>query len=217
MSRLFSSLVASVVILASGLVQGVWTGRWSSPAEYQDRVARVSRIPLVVGDWQGEEKVLDRRTLEAAEIDGYVMRRYKNRRDDRTVMALVVCGRPGPISVHTPEICYAGSGYEPSGPATKHRFESLTTTHPAQFWSLELGKQDGVLPDHLRLLYSWNAGSGWVAARNPRVDFAGTPGLYKLYVVRQMTGDAGWEKDNTAIEFARDFLSALEQSLFAKP
>ena len=29
--------------------------------------------------------------------------------------ALILCGRPGPVSIHTPDVCYRGLGYEPTG------------------------------------------------------------------------------------------------------
>jgi hypothetical protein len=217
MSRLLAPLIATTVILTSGLAQGVWTGRWSNSRELETCGARLERLPMLIGDWEGRATTLDKRTLEAAEISGYVMRSYRNRRDGRTVMVLLVCGRPGPIAVHTPEVCYAGSGYEPSAEATKRTVDLREASRPAEFWSLELTKPDLVLLDRLRIIYSWNAGGGWVAARNPRVEFAGAPALYKLYVVRQMSQEADWEKDDSATDFARELLPSLQQTVFHSP
>jgi hypothetical protein len=35
----------------------------------------------------------------------------------------------------------------------------------------------------LRVFWSWNAGKGWVAADNARLDFSHSSMLYKLYLV----------------------------------
>ena len=55
-----------------------------------------------------------RRTMARAGIKGCVYRRYRNPRTGESVSVLLVCGRGGPISVHTPDVCYAGAGYRPT-------------------------------------------------------------------------------------------------------
>ena len=44
----------------------------------------------------------------AAELEGWLARRYLHRRTGVVVHVLLLCGRPGPLSVHTPEVCYYG-------------------------------------------------------------------------------------------------------------
>jgi hypothetical protein len=217
MKRLLPPLVALTMIISSGLVHGVWTGRWATSRALEARVAELGRVPMAIGDWEGRPMALDRRTLEAAEISGYLLRDYENRRDGRKVKVLLVCGRPGPISVHTPEVCYAGSGYEPVAPAVRRRVEAGTTPRPDEFWALELAKPGSVLPGRLQVLYSWNVGGGWKASDRPRLDFGGSPALYKLYVVHQLAeADAG-DRDQTAFDFARQLLLELRKPLFSSP
>ena len=50
--------------------------------------------------------------LEIGQIDGYLSRTYTNQGTGATVSLLIVGGKPGPISVHTPDICFSGAGYE---------------------------------------------------------------------------------------------------------
>ena len=78
------------------------------------RPARAGRPPTV-GDWEGRPLEVEPRELAAAGVIGGVLRRYVNRQDGRAVTVLLVCGPPGPIAVHTPDICFAGIGYDVVG------------------------------------------------------------------------------------------------------
>lgn len=212
MTRLIAPLVAATIILASGLAQGVWTGRWSNSRELETSSSRLERLPMVIGDWVGRASSLDKRTLEAGEISGYVARQYKNRRDGRVVTILLVCGLPGPISVHTPEVCYAGNGFEPRGSAERRSVGKDGTSRSDEFWLLHLGKQVSVLPEALTILYSWNAGEGWQASDRPRLDFAGSRALYKLYIINHLAGDLKGDQEEAVFEFAQALLPALRES-----
>ena len=53
MTRLFTALVASVLVIACGVVHGYWTDRWQPPAETAAAAARMDALPLEVGDWNG--------------------------------------------------------------------------------------------------------------------------------------------------------------------
>src|SRR5690348_2531079 len=111
MGRTIAQLVALAVVVASGVAHGLWTGRWGQPHQLEPAVARLGRVPAAVGDWEGRELPLNRQTLAVAEVAGHVSRRYQNSRTGESVLMLLVCGRPGPISVHTPDVCYEGAGY----------------------------------------------------------------------------------------------------------
>jgi hypothetical protein len=213
MSRLLAPLIATTVILTSGLAQGVWTGRWSNSRELETRVANLERVPMVIGDWEGRASTLDKRTLEVAEIAGYVARQYKNRRDGRVVTILLVCGRPGPISVHTPEVCYAGNGFEPRGPAVRRSFGD-NALGPNEFWVLDLDKHVSVLSEALRINYSWSVGANWVASDRPRLDFAGSRALYKLYVIHAIVGEAEADREGIDSDFEQELLPVLRTALF---
>src|SRR4051794_29049118 len=210
--RLLSILVGAALLAASGLVHGILTERWSSSGELQAAVARLDRIPITVGDWTGRALELNREQLRVGRIAGYIHRRYENRRTGATATILVVCGSPGPISVHTPDACYGGIGYEPMAPQARY---STPTPRPAEFWRLDLRKPPSPEPGYLRVFYAWNAAGGWKApAGEPRLVFSRAPFLYKLYVIREMrVADEPLEGD-PGLELARQLLSPLDGALF---
>src|SRR4051812_24951454 len=106
MSRALPKVVVAVALIAStGLIHGRMTGRWSGSSAVAEAIARLDRIPEVVDGRVGTPSELDRRVLEKAGIAGYVARTYRDPRGGPATTILLVCGRPGPISVHTPDVC----------------------------------------------------------------------------------------------------------------
>ncbi len=105
-------MIGTVLVVGSAIIDGLWTGRWKDSEERKLAVRHLDRVPMTIGDWVGRAVAVDPRELVAAELDGGVMRRYENTRTRRAITLLIVCGRPGPVSLHTPEVCYPGVGYE---------------------------------------------------------------------------------------------------------
>src|SRR4051794_15054151 len=116
MMRLLPVLTAMLLVAAYGIAEGVWTNRWSSADATERAAARLADVPRTVGAWEGTDAPLDPRQVVQAELVGYTMRRYVHRETGASVSVLLVCGRPGPISAHTPEMCYPGAGFAAVAP-----------------------------------------------------------------------------------------------------
>jgi hypothetical protein len=124
-------LVTAVVLLAlAGLVHGIWSDRWHTAPPMQDALDRLDAVPLAVGDWHGQALATDDQQRVQAEAAGCLYRRYEGP-TGTAVSILLVCGRPGPVSVHPPEVCFRGAGYEPT--AEPARVE----TAPGTFWTAD--------------------------------------------------------------------------------
>ena len=85
--------------------------RWNQSEVVVRAAARCADVPRTIGDWEGADQQLDSRQIALAKIYGYVMRRYVHRKSSDAVTVMLVCGRPGPIAVHTPDICFQGGGF----------------------------------------------------------------------------------------------------------
>jgi hypothetical protein len=109
------------------------------------------------------------------------------------------------MSVHTPEVCYRGAGYELFGPPVRHDVKDAVT--PAAFWTATFVKPNTTGSD-LQLYWGWDGGDGWKAPTSARWEFAGRPALYKLYLSQVRTGTAADERH--VDEFLRSFLPALD-------
>jgi hypothetical protein len=202
---LLLALVAGV-IAADGYLGGVWGGR--SRRELDEAAARLPQVPLAFGDWKGESLALDPKLVEMAGFSGYTVRRYENRRSGAVVNVLLACGRPGPLSVHTPEVCFGGAGFELNGDTTPFAPDDSPGT--AEFFKATFDKKDSPAPEKLRALWSWNKNGVWRVADNPRWTFAGTPVLYKLYVTQEFYPRDDATDGAGCADFLRDFLPLLE-------
>jgi len=103
-AKIAPALTALVVILGTGYVYGVSTFRWTASKELQSAADKLGRVPLNVGDWVGKDSPLDPRQAKIGQISASVSRHYVNSKTGQAVTILLVSGRPGPISVHTPEV-----------------------------------------------------------------------------------------------------------------
>src|SRR4051812_15943550 len=110
MLRWFLIVTTTLVVIASGLVHGFWTDRWQPLAATTEAAARLDELPLTLGDWVGERMEV-KPGQAGAGVAGCIQRRYVQRQTGSTVVMALVCGRPGPVSIHTPEACYGASGY----------------------------------------------------------------------------------------------------------
>jgi hypothetical protein len=185
LSRLVAPAAVVLTLLISGGAAGFLNGRWGSSHVLREAVARLDRVAVAPSaDWDVQEQELSEREMVVAEVDGYIARRYVHRRTGVIVSILLVCGRPGPISVHTPEVCYMGAGYTP---ASAPQVYEVPAAEPCRFLVRDFQKRNAASPTRLRIFYAWGLEGRWLSPSTPRLTFAGKPSLYKLYVVRQMT------------------------------
>jgi hypothetical protein len=203
-------LTVFAVVLSSGALHGVWTNRWAPSGALERAAARLTDLPMTLGDWDGQADELDARQAAVAGVSGSVLRRYVNRRTGAVVSVLLVCGRPGPVSVHVPEVCYRGAGFEPVGA----RVKQPAPAGGGEIWACRFQKRSSAGPEeHLRVLYAWNAAGKWEAAEHPRLRFAHCPVLYKFMVVRQMPREDEPLEEDPSVEFLKVLLPASERAL----
>ena len=207
------ALAALAIVIASGTVHGRWVGRWSHSHVLEARSAALRKVPVRLGDWEGQDLPLNPRDMKRAEVTGYLMRRYVRPSTGDAVSVLIVCGLPGPVTVHTPEICYEGTGYEQVGPTVE---VPIGPGAADSVWDVSFTKPGPVSKEGLRILYGWSADGTWKASKRPRWDYGGVPALYKMYVLRRDGGDtAAAGGDDTTLSFVRQLIPALKTTLFS--
>jgi hypothetical protein len=170
---------------------------------------------MTIGDWKGRTQKVDPRAMISAGLDGSLMRFYNNRQTGRTIGLLLVCGRPGPVSVHTPDICYPGAGYEMAQmQSVKFSVHPDLREAPVEFLQADFVQQISFPPRHLRVYWSWNAKGTWSVPESPRLAFAPRPFLYKLYLFYERIGDVERPEDDSFAEFLRQLMPELNNALF---
>lgn len=216
--RMLALLVAALgVVCCSGLVHGLWTDRWAKSGDREQAVARlesVDFVPIEGGDWECDRVRLDAADLARVGIDGHLSLRFRHRYTGARLSVLLVCGRPGPVAVHTPDVCYRASGFQQSGSAERRQIQRESNTPAAEFWDAHFSRPAPVKAQQLRVLWAWTADGNWQAPDNPRVVLGGQPYLYKLYLIHEIGPAEKRGKEDVALRFLRQLLPSLEPALF---
>lgn len=209
MKRFLPLLAGAALVLASGVLHGVRTERWGPAAATAAAVGRLPELPLHLGDWRGEAIETDPARFRAAGCAGYLARRYVRERDGRGVALLLLCGHPGSIAVHTPELCYPMQGYDLLA-APRSATVADGPGRSGVFRVADFAPPDAATRPGLRIFWSWSDGGGWQTPANPRLAFALTPVLYKLYVIRPLTSTSD-AADPTAVDFLNALLPEVDK------
>jgi hypothetical protein len=206
MSRWLFTVIAVAFFLAtvaSGWVHGSLVNRWGEVGSLQAAAAKLDRpLPERLGPWRLVKNLelepgVDRALQCAADLQGI----YTNEQTGDTVIAAVLCGPSGPLSVHTPEICYSANDYEVAGESQQW---TLTDQQGRQhsLWKIHANSRHSTQPN-LRILYGWSRGREWQAVRGPRFALAGLPVVYKL----QLAGPARDNQSSDGVDPCQDFLA----------
>jgi len=205
--------VAVALIAAGGVVHGLMTDRWGLAADSLHLAQQFDSYPQQLGVWELEEtQEMSPNVLKMLECDGYLARSYVNKETGEKVTVAVILGPPGPISVHTPEICYSTREYTIE---TARQAEEIKGTdgEKDQFWRLTLRSND-LHAHRLRVYYGWTTDGIWKADANPRFSNASEPYLVKV----QVAGRIPQAEESTASDlcnrFLTEFTSQLREHLF---
>ena len=219
MKRLYfpiAILLAVGLTIASGIIQGRMTNRWGAPIDTVAAANRLKEMPRDFGDWRLQEAdELDKEVLRQLDPAAYLVRRYQNQQTGDVVNVTVLLGRPGPISVHIPEVCLGTQNYEVVGERQKVAISAAAGAD--EFWWLDY-KVRNLGGGHLRMYYAWSSGNRWVAPKDPRFWSAGMPYLYKLQLSTVLPPDSTNPKsDDPCRKFLQDFVPAARKYLVPPP
>jgi uncharacterized protein DUF3485 len=213
MRRVLLPALALLLIVGTGVVHGMRTDRWKANPAVTEAVARLGALPERIGDWQGEDVPLAGR--EPPGVAAHVCRRFTHARTGDAITLFLVCGRPGPVAIHTPDVCYGASGYTIS-PPTRYAPPASDGGEAAQFWTADMVRTTSADRSRMRIFWAWNCGhDGWQAADKPRVHFASESVLFKMYLLRELTGagDSSLDRD-PAVEFMQALVPTTAPLLF---
>jgi len=206
-----SHLIGAVLLLvAGGVVHGMWTHRWSGTAAADSGIDLLARIEEPVGEWRPgpampvAERDIPKGTRATA-------RQFVLDTGGRRVVVSVTCGVPGVVAAHTPDVCFLGAGYKLKNPPSK-QFLPVPGGDTIEYYVADFEKTTVTGTESVRCRWAWTADGTWHAPDYPRLFFARSqaslPVLYKLYVVHPL-GDEDLTKTDPYRTFAADLAVAL--------
>lgn len=223
MARLLPVYLATALVLGAGGWLGTRMGRWSPRADLESMLAaaRVDAIPSSVAGWTGKPEKFKTRELEVARARWSYWSTFTKPGVPGAVSVMVLGGEPGPIAVHTPDICFVGAGQTQVDPVQIMAVPDPSEGGEALFKTSRFRRSEQGRDNVGQALWAWCDGGPWSAPENPRIHFALSGALYKLYVVRDPgLGEQGAPKpgvlDEETQAFLAEFLPALRSALFPK-
>lgn len=169
------------ITVATGVVCGRVSQRWGPVPDAILAADHLKSLPEDIGTWHlAEEQQIPGAIIDTLQCAGYVNRKYVDRHTGSAVHLAVIVGPSGPISVHTPEICFSSQAYSIEDPRrAKELVDSAGSQH--SFWYTTF-KSTNAIAEHLRVYYGWSSDGNWRAVESPRFEFAGKPLLFKLQI-----------------------------------
>jgi hypothetical protein len=171
----------------------------------------MTSIPRQLGDWTSTGFELPERDRKAAGIDGsYLGRNYVHAETGDAMTVLIVSGPGGPISVHPPEVCFAGQGYLKESVIGAVKAPAMESGVEHQFSTAIFRGPESSGGARVQLLWSWSDSGLWRTPSNPRLAFARLPRLYKIYISRRLAPKQGREDVNDCLKFMALLLPEFE-------
>jgi len=97
-------ILIGILVFSSGIL--MWAQFKQSK---QMPLVDISQIPLNIGEWKGEEIVVDRQTKDILETEAVLMRNYINANNEKILLAIVYY-KDSRVALHLPESCLMGQG-----------------------------------------------------------------------------------------------------------
>jgi hypothetical protein len=212
-------LVGAVVLLvAGGVVHGMWTHRWGGDAAATTGVDLLAKVGGPLGDWQpGPATPVEARDTPKGAMA--TARQFVNEKANKRAVASVTVGVPGVVAAHTPDVCFLGSGYKLKNPPSKQTLP-LPGGGSAEFYVADFEKTSASGTEAVRCRWTWTADGTWHAPDYPRLFFARSPVqmpvLYKLYLVHPI-GDEDLTRNDPYRTLAADLAASLGRQLNSAP
>lgn len=211
---IFGTLLTTVLTIAAGVVQGTLSNRWGASDSLRQAGDKLVTFPEKFKSWEmTKADGLEKEAIDQLQPAGYFHRIYVNRNTGAAVSVTVLLGQSGPISVHTPEICFGSRNHQQVGERQKIAISDKDGDNTIWKTTFRLSSVDAPMQN---IYYGWSTGEHWIAAENPRFSYATKPFLYKIQLASQVPASKFKHNDPTndpGFQFLTDCLPVLHSYL----
>ncbi len=221
MNRAILPLVLAVVLIGvTTVVEGVFLkDRWGAPGvEAAELGKRFANVPKKIGNWTGIDTPVEEDVQERSGAVNFVSRHYTNSENGNSVDLWLIIGHSRDVIRHTPDICYASSGFHQQGSTLRHSV-FYDNDKEGRFFTSKFLKEDELVRRLDRVFWAWNHPDimKWDAPENPRYYYGmSTRTLYKIYFTSVVSSDEDTVDESLAAEFAALILPSIDAALFSE-
>jgi len=207
--QLIAGLLAMGLTVASGAAVGKMSNRWGPSQTSLAAARKLEEFPEQFGNWKlKSSERMSETAVKMLECSGYISRSYVNQKSGESVNVAVIVGPSGPISVHTPEVCFSSRDHE----TLESRKPTAVGASGDQFWAMTFESND-VNANLIRVYYGWTPGNQWEATENPRFSFAACPYLYKMQLASHLPAGTDLTNTDPCKNFLEDFIPKIKSYL----
>jgi len=204
---LITLVIIAGVLLSSGAIHRMLVNRYNQQSTALDLLE--SQLPKEVGDWKTTStrglQANAKRQLQCLDSSCRV---YTNQKTGEVVDVMFLYGPKGPLTVHTPDVCYTAKAFSLENSGDRISFDA--EPNHDEFYTVTL-RSRGVDAERMVVAYGWNSGNGWRAPRFPRGAFVRQKYVYKLQVAGLRSSPTTKEDGSHTIrDFLERFLPAVE-------
>ncbi len=210
-----------LIAAVSGWRHGLLTDRWGPPSNVLKVAEQVESLDLEIAGWDSRALgKLEGRTRKLAGAEGYFSRQYVHKDSNVWVQVTMLCGRPGPIALHSPDYCFTLAGMKQLDSESKIQISHANQEDPENFWVADYRPPESKPGPDIRTFWAWSTdGTEWSIPEDPRFTFASAPYLYRIYFSvpttafkPSVTGKEGpSETEMIARQFIHDFLARYSE------
>lgn len=208
--------LACALLLSSGAVR-FWEDRRfrSLQAQTVNPLFPLKSLDEAVGRWEAKESresVLDPEIARVAGSSDSLIRTYVDKKTGVAVVVLILYGRAGPVTAHTPEVCYSSQGYD-----QLEKFDlDLPGTNQGtiRLRSLLFTKKGGQEGAQQEVFYAFRSEGRWSPDVEGRWKTLETnPPVFKIMIQRRLAERERRNVNNPCIQFLAEMLPALERRI----
>ena len=217
-TKLIPVVVTGLIIAFGTYLQGQYTDRWgkASSEKLGNFSSRLDNVPRVFDEWTSVDTEVDAEQFKASNCDKAISRIYTSSETGEEVSVFLVSGTARHVTIHTPDWCYVGAGFEMEGQPHPYIIECESLDIDPEFQTTTFTKR-GTLRDHsLRIFWSFTDDGDWQGPRSAKTEFAGRKALYKIYLITTIDNEGRDPEDAASRDFARRFIPILNQVFFAE-
>ena len=214
--------VVGVVLAVGTYVEGNFSDRWfgASSAKLNRFTELVPQVPMQIGGWiaTDDEKLSDEEFAKT-HCTAYISRTYRNP-EGQSVNVYLVSGSGRHTTIHTPDWCYVGAGYDKTEDPQQYRMQIGDVEQPEtdpEFLTTIFRRENMHGKDEVRIFWTFSDNGNWAGPRNPKNEFGGRPAMYKIYLITDV-GEAGDDiRSNPTTNFVKEFMPTINKILFQEP
>jgi Protein of unknown function (DUF3485) len=219
MMRNLPIVLGIVLIVGLTVVEAKMSDRFQGSNFTAERFSQLlDHVPMKIGDWVGENENVEDEVRQTAGAVGYVSRTYRNMKSGEEVRLWLIVGHAHDICRHTPNVCYASSGFKVRAENNSLQPIDVKGLPPAEFWTNTFLKEDSTGRQLVRVFWAWYkpAADGvvrWQAPKNPRWEFGNARALFKMYFTDEMRDTNETTDRSPCKRFAQEFLPVVDKAL----